>query len=103
MSKADDKFKQSLLEAIALDDEDIDNMPPHKFSLRHESKMAVFFGKAHNEFQYIRMHTGMNQSEFARHFNIPLRTVQHWEAGTRKPPEYVLGLLRYRIEQESKA
>lgn len=55
-----------------------------------------------NEFQLIREASGMNQSQFAKHFNIPLRTVQHWEAGTRKPPEYVLDLIRYRLENEKK-
>ena len=31
---------------------------------------------------------GLNQSSFARYFNIPLRTVQHWMVD-RECPEYV--------------
>ena len=31
----------------------------------------------------IRKKTGMNRKEFAEYFNIPYRTVQDWESGTR--------------------
>ena len=32
---------------------------------------------------------GLNQSKFARRFNIPLRTVQDWCGERRKMPEYL--------------
>ncbi len=41
-----------------------------------------------------RIDTGMSQSQFANHFGIPIRTLQEWEQGRRKPPEYLLELLK---------
>lgn len=42
----------------------------------------------------IREITGLNQTEFAKKYDIPLRTYQHWENGDRKPPQYVLTMLQ---------
>ena len=44
---------------------------------------------------------GFNRAEFARQQGIPLRTIEEWEAGRRKMPEYVLRLLAYKIQLES--
>lgn len=41
----------------------------------------------------IRAETGLSQGLFAEKYGIPLGTLHHWEAGDRKPPEYVLKLL----------
>ena len=49
----------------------------------------------------IRELTGLNQSEFSRKYNIPLRTIQDWEAERRTPPEYVLELLERVVNAES--
>ena len=43
---------------------------------------------------------GDTQSEFAERYNIPFRTIQNWEAGVRKPPEYVAALLESRIQSD---
>lgn len=43
---------------------------------------------------------GDTQSEFAARYNIPFRTIQNWEAGVRKPPEYVVELLESRIKAD---
>ena len=50
----------------------------------------------------LREETGLNRKKFAEHFQIPLRTVEEWEAGRRKPPEYIPRLIKYQIlyEQE---
>ena len=45
----------------------------------------------------MRIALGDTQSEFAERYNIPFRTIQNWEAGVRKPPEYVASLLESRI------
>lgn len=37
----------------------------------------------------------MSQAEFSRLFDIPVRTVQDWDAGRRNPPEYVKQLICY--------
>ena len=48
----------------------------------------------------MRKQLGDTQSEFAERYNIPFRTVQNWEAGVRKPPEYIMGLLQARIKED---
>ena len=51
-------------------------------------------------FKELRQSSGMNPSEFARYFHINPRTVQHWEAGTRKCPSYLLELMEYKLNTE---
>lgn len=48
----------------------------------------------------MRTRLGDTQSEFAARYNIPFRTVQNWEAGVRKPPEYMVNLLESRIRAD---
>jgi len=48
----------------------------------------------------MRSALGDTQNEFATRYNIPLRTIQNWEAGVRKPPEYVVTLLESRIRSD---
>lgn len=50
--------------------------------------------------QEMRNALGYTQSEFAARYNIPFRTIQNWEAGVRKPPEYVTELLTNRIQSD---
>lgn len=45
----------------------------------------------------LRKSTGMNRREFAEYFEIPYRTVQEWELGNRRMPEYLLRLMKYKI------
>lgn len=35
----------------------------------------------------------VGQTELARKFGIPLRTVQNWHAGIRIPPDYVVNMI----------
>ena len=48
----------------------------------------------------LRSRTGMNRREFADYFEIPYRTVQEWELGNRKMPEYLLRLMEYKVRIE---
>ena len=48
----------------------------------------------------MRTQLGVTQSEFAARYNIPFRTVQNWETGLRKPPEYIVKLLEGRIKED---
>lgn len=48
----------------------------------------------------LRKITGLTQAGFAKRFNIPLRSIENWESGSRRPPQYVLELLEYRIMHE---
>lgn len=49
----------------------------------------------------LRYSTGMNRREFAEYFDIPYRTVQEWELGNRKMPEYLLRLMVYKVRIEN--
>ncbi len=49
----------------------------------------------------LRQSTGMNRREFADYFEIPYRTVQEWELGHRKMPEYLLRLMAYKVRMEA--
>lgn len=46
------------------------------------------------DIQEIRKTLNMTQTEFGNLWGIPLRNIQHWELGTRKPPKYVLILIK---------
>ncbi|MGI6269081.1 MAG: helix-turn-helix domain-containing protein [Candidatus Howiella sp.] len=48
----------------------------------------------------MRTRLGDTQSEFAMRYNIPFRTVQNWETGIRKPPEYIMNLLEVRTQAD---
>ena len=45
----------------------------------------------------IRLSTGLSQLQFSEALNIPTRTIQDWEQGKRKCPEYVAELIEYRV------
>ena len=51
-------------------------------------------------FKELRQASGMNQTQFSRYFEIPLHTVQQWEAEKRKCKEYILKLMQYKMEHE---
>lgn len=50
-----------------------------------------------NDFKKLREQSGMNMKQFAAHFEIPYRTIQNWEAGVNKCPEYLLKLMKYKL------
>lgn len=53
-----------------------------------------------NRLKAIREQAGMNRREFSDYMGIPLRTIEEWEAGRRKMPDYVLRLIGYQIGME---
>ncbi|MBQ9765246.1 MAG: helix-turn-helix domain-containing protein [Lachnospiraceae bacterium] len=48
----------------------------------------------------IREDLGMNRTEFSQYMGIPLRTLEEWEAGRRRMPDYVLRLIDYYTKME---
>ena len=52
------------------------------------------------EFKEIRQASGMSLKQFSEYFNIHYRTMQHWEYGERKCPEYLLDLMLYKLQKE---
>ena len=54
------------------------------------------------EFKELRKLSGMTQKAFAEYFEIPKRTIESWDAGERKCPEYLLKLMIYKLTKEGK-
>ena len=51
----------------------------------------------------LRTSTGMTRREFCEYFEIPYRTLQDWELGNRKMPDYLLRLMAYEAKMEKLA
>lgn len=51
-------------------------------------------------FVSLRKETGMNRKEFAEWMGIPYRTMQDWELGISKAPDYVYNLAKYKVKNE---
>lgn len=49
----------------------------------------------------VRKLLGISRAAFSRKYNIPLRTLEDWDAGKKNPPDYVLDMLE-RIVREDK-
>ena len=49
----------------------------------------------------LRAVTGMTRKAFSDYFEIPVRTIEDWEAGRRQPPAYVEKLIAYKIGKEN--
>lgn len=49
----------------------------------------------------LRNASKMTQLEFSKYFKIPKRTIENWEAGKRKPAEYIIELMEYRLKNEN--
>lgn len=49
----------------------------------------------------LRSASGMTQQKFGNYFGIPLRTIQNWEYGVRKCPEYLIELIEYKLKKEN--
>ena len=52
-------------------------------------------------FQEIKELSGMKLTELSRYFEIPYRTIQNWNEGTNIAPEYLLKLMKFKLENDS--
>ena len=50
----------------------------------------------------LREKENLSQSKFAKKYHIPLKTLQSWEQGVRKPAEYTIYMLEQLINREQK-
>lgn len=48
----------------------------------------------------LRELTGLSQAKFGNMYDIPLRTLQHWEAGDRECPQYIIKLLSRAVHED---
>lgn len=51
-----------------------------------------------NRIKEARLAAGLTQKEMSAQFEIPLRTIEDWERGNRKPPAYVEKLIIEKLE-----
>lgn len=56
--------------------------------------------EGYNELKVLRERSGMSQSQFAEYLNIPKATIQNWEQGRRKCPQYLIDLIEYKLLNE---
>lgn len=52
------------------------------------------------EIREMRQKLGCTQIDFSKRYHIPFRTIQNWELGNRKPPEYIIDLLERQIDED---
>lgn len=48
----------------------------------------------------LREQFGLSRQQFCDYFDIPYRTVQDWELGNRKCPDYLVKLIEYKLTKE---
>lgn len=48
----------------------------------------------------MRTETGMTQKQLAELLDVPRRTLQNWELGTRECPQYIVALIEYFLRSE---
>jgi DNA-binding transcriptional regulator YiaG len=66
---------------------------------RKERKMARRTIQS-NPFRELRKLSGMTQDKFSQYFSIPKRTIESWDVGDRECADYLLDLMRYKLEHE---
>lgn len=63
-------------------------IPPERID-----QLAQIWDVAHMTIKDIRKRTGLPQAKFATRYCIPTRTIEDWERGVRKCPDYLRLLL----------
>ena len=48
----------------------------------------------------MRNNIGVSRAEFSRRYNIPIRTLENWESGKSKCPDYVRQLLERAVLED---
>jgi transcriptional regulator with XRE-family HTH domain len=53
-----------------------------------------------NPIRHARMKYGLTQTQLSELTGVPMRTIQNWETGSRKCPEYVTKMILAMLEQK---
>ncbi len=61
------------------------------------SEMREELKQQAEQLKRIREVLGLNRTEFSDYMGIPLRSLEEWEAGRRKMPDYLLRLITYYV------
>lgn len=74
----------------------MDGYPEEKLG----SILQEIYFLANADLKNVREKYGYSRAEFSRLFNIPLRSLENWDAGSRKMPEYVKALICYALFED---
>lgn len=80
-------YVSDLATSSVWDDAEDATIPPERLGL-----LGMIYDASHVTIHDLLGAYRLSQSDFARHFNIPLRTVQDWCGGRRACPQYVLAM-----------
>ena len=50
----------------------------------------------------IRDLLGISRAEFSRRYGIPVRTLENWDAGKTRPPDWARALLERVVKEDAK-
>ena len=95
MNLSDRDLNELLLSAEKESDMD-DFVAKHASSGMDFEDLCAIWDAAHLSVRDIRKASGLTQAKFAERYHIPLRTLQNWDSGLRKPPLYLVLLLAHR-------
>ena len=56
-----------------------------------------------SDIRALRQTTGLTQQKFADLLGIPKRTIENWESGKSRPPEYVVRLIGFFLSHREEA
>ena len=56
---------------------------------------------AHLNIKSIRSVAQLTQADFAKKYGVSKRSVESWEGGQRRPPEYLVSLLAYAVYSDT--
>lgn len=62
--------------------------------------LTEIYSLAHMNIKQMRSHLNLTFNEFSYRYSVASRTVQDWEYGKSKTPEYILKLVAYTIFME---
>ena len=48
----------------------------------------------------LRAASGLSQAKFAKLLDIPTRTIEDWEGKRHKPPDYVIKLIEFYLDNQ---
>lgn len=63
--------------------------PESEIPVDRIEQVGALWDVAHLTVRQIREHTGLTQAAFGERYAVPCRTIQNWEQGTNKCPDYV--------------
>lgn len=68
-----------------------------KYDIADTSTLDSVYDMAYGGVRRVRTVIGLSQISFSEQYQIPRRSLEAWETGTRVPPSYVVKMLAYSV------